>query len=1558
MALDNSYPSTTQGFSGGMFTDTNRMNQPKDTYRFLLNGKRETRDGDLDVVSNEIGNSLCCELPIGYVPIGDCVLDDNTVLIIITNDVNTIIGIQNKLCQFESIVISSCFHFNKHVAVDVKFRIRKGCERVIYFTDGINPIYSVNLDSLQDYLSFDVLNDSNYPTSADKIQYSNANDLWDCDKFKMFPNLSIPNVRLLSVNNSGGYMKVGAYQFVIRYLDRDNNPTAWFYVTSVIPIYDENLNIRYRLIDGGFAAASGISSGGDGSLPPTSKSITLEITNIDQSYAYYQLGVIESSDGLKQPSDVYIKEPITITSDTDIYTFTGGNSNIDISATTNEFVIKKESLMTAKHLLQIDNRLLLAKTSGQDIDWAPFQRAASVIGSKYKIENGFKERINSFSPKSAGTYYFRQSYLRDEIYAFGIVWVMTDGSESPVFHIPGRPKNTNPIYCTELPLTGNGQQESNYECIYINFSVGVEQQSPINLTSVTVNYTVNGTSGTQTEVIPVQSSTGDYTIDVICFNPGDVVTLDSFTVTNPNESAIINSVVLAPVVIDDPLETGGDPSIPPAVNGWDSTFIGVTDPNAQHLLETGLTSFERWQVYNTAIKLSHNTGIMAYYDSGEYTYPDIRDCNGLSIWGTDICGNTLAGTPIRHHRFPAVTREPLFDKDDIKKINELGVEFFNIQVPAEYADRVQGYYIVRADRNDIDSTIIDKGFIDHAEYISDDPTDRSSIDVTSPKDANAHITYLGLNPPDSYIDDHLKDDEGLKDHDKAVAMKRIWSFHSPRMYFNRDFFGTSYVKVESRYLRLSPTYYHEYGNLDILDRDTWDLNVWQLHDNGSLPDGLEINRPVIDSIYLDARLGPSKTSGESVFGDLNFQHPILGTTEIATVKNHLISNHIHLLSLANDLNSDYWHYISVKVNRKVYYNLPSIKYVRTHTGVRTEESTGSLFGGDIHISRINPSFQTLDDDRGYASFYTESIINSELRNNGISTCDSYYQGDDIVDTNVQNLLIWMTRYSVDEDFQNHFDDTGDPHEWCCSDYWSYNPDFSKLNIENKYIPLSYNYNYCSPCIERKPYRIYYSEQSFQEENTDNYRAILVNNYTDIMGDQGEITNIFVDRDRLFVQTSKSLWQIQTKPNEIVSSESTIFVGTGSFLSIPPRRLVSTDYGYGGSTEKWATKTTEFGTFIADTNLGKILLLDEGLKEISQNGVRSWFEDNMNIELSQQFYELTGLQYPNTEPVGPYGVGIRGTFDPRYRKYIISKRDVTIIPKSANSKFIGAVTSTGLLSPLYGVNSFAYLTDLNIFALKTTPTNYIAIHFKDSRFFRNRSWTRDYNAAEGKWETFYSFIPSYMFNDEETYYTYNVYHPSNGTWKHGEGEYQTYYGVKHPFIIEYICNGDSIVRKRFNTIEYTHDLYIPNDIHDSGAPITNVTFDKAYFYTETGISASCDVVMKSQPYEGNFTSPDTIYAKWKRNYVRMNDNLRDISLGNDEPLFSSNWTTIQSRFNIDNYGNGYIDRVPNELARDINTNVYKRARMTGKWLGVRLEFNPAENIKMSLHLANTSFIKES
>jgi hypothetical protein len=63
-----------------------------------------------------------------------------------------------------------------------------------------------------------------------------------------------------------------------------------------------------------------------------------------------------------------------------------------------------------------------------------------------------------------------------------------------------------------------------------------------------------------------------------------------------------------------------------------------------------------------------------------------------------------------------------------------------------------------------------------------------------------------------------------------------------------------------------------------------------------------------------------------------------------------------------------------------------------------------------------------------------------------------------------------------------------------------NLDYYRRNKQKIFNHLPLEYDCCSDCRESFPHRTHWSEDSFQEELTDNYRTFLPNNYRDIEGE--------------------------------------------------------------------------------------------------------------------------------------------------------------------------------------------------------------------------------------------------------------------------------------------------------------------------------------------------------------------------------------------------------------------------------------------------------------------------
>ena len=214
--------------------------------------------------------------------------------------------------------------------------------------------------------------------------------------------------------------------------------------------------------------------------------------------------------------------------------------------------------------------------------------------------------------------------------------------------------------------------------------------------------------------------------------------------------------------------------------------------------QQGITR-KRWQVQNTATitattpqRLSDGgivvaKGNMGYWESTEH-YPNDR----ADIWG-DLCGK-----PIRHHKMPDVSVDPLVNhfSSGGATIRILGVQFFGITHPLDEngnpIEAIVGYEILRGSREGSKS-IIAKGIINNMREF---PIPGN----TSVKGLYQNYPYNDLKA-DYFLTYKEQTSQGGANSDApnspplAGYRKDTFSFHSPELAFSIPYLNASELKV-------------------------------------------------------------------------------------------------------------------------------------------------------------------------------------------------------------------------------------------------------------------------------------------------------------------------------------------------------------------------------------------------------------------------------------------------------------------------------------------------------------------------------------------------------------------------------------------------------------------------------------------------------------------------------------------------------------------------------------------------------------------------------------------
>lgn len=534
--------------------------------------------------------------------------------------------------------------------------------------------------------------------------------------------------------------------------------------------------------------------------------------------------------------------------------------------------------------------------------------------------------------------------------------------------------------------------------------------------------------------------------------------------------------------------------------------------------------------------------------------------------------------------------------------------------------------------------------------------------------------------------------------------------------------------------------------------------------------------------------------------------------------------------------------------------------------------------------------------------------------------------------------------------------------------FQYNKDFGKNHVENPGFPLSDTYNYCNQCAGKEPNSIYYSNKGFSQDSVDSFKLILANNKFTIPSESGEITNLFLEQDKLYAHTSKVLFSVQTKPQKLNSNEATIFVGTGEIGSIPPKKLISVMYGYAGSEDAYATVSTQFGTFFIDESSGRLFLLSKGINEISKKGMEQWFHDNLPLNFKKQFYQLTSsitdpltvspgeaIEYPVKDTSSENAIGFQAIYDPRLNRVILHKKDYLI----RDTNDLGnPITFAGL----YSVSAFpgAGVAD-TLYAKRITEGNYVRWYYwdiilvifveitlNDVAWFINKSWTMSYALDGNFWVSFHSYQPNLMYNDDKNMYSF-INRIDNGTviWKHVERNYQTYYGTKYDHIIDITLSNKS-QEKVSHSIQLISNIYLYNVNNSYSTKIENITFDKFYTYNSKQASTKRDLIVKtSNSYQDIQLPLSQTLIDRTENYWRFN-RFRDEVTDRTIPFFTSEWTELQSSFDLE--GQGYLDKTLDLVAIDGTKSIYQQARFRDKYFAVRLFFNdPSEDYKIKTEI---------
>lgn len=171
---------------------------------------------------------------------------------------------------------------------------------------------------------------------------------------------------------------------------------------------------------------------------------------------------------------------------------------------------------------------------------------------------------------------------------------------------------------------------------------------------------------------------------------------------------------------------------------------------------------------------------------------------------------------------------------------------------------------------------------------------------------------------------------------------------------------------------------------------------------------------------------------------------------------------------------------------------------------------------------------------------------------------------------------------------------------------AYNREWSFVEVNKP----SVIFNPDDDIINKYPLRIIRSEIFNPELTTNNWKRYLVNDYYEHKErGRGEIINIDGYRNNLIIHQLQGLF-ITTERTQLDTSQTAVTLGTGDIFDIIPQELIPSSTGYAGTQHQLSCNLSKIGYAFVDSLQGKVFLYNDKLNEISNTGLRNFFQENL------------------------------------------------------------------------------------------------------------------------------------------------------------------------------------------------------------------------------------------------------------------------------------------------------------------------------------------------------------
>ena len=257
----------------------------------------------------------------------------------------------------------------------------------------------------------------------------------------LFKNVNkIPKLEYLGTSN--GNMKIGNYHFYFKYADADGNESDWVAESGLVSVFIGNTP---QSVNTGIRDENSI------------KSVRFKLSNIDIGYSYVKVYYTRYSADIDSNLLVQAKRIdknfLINNSGTCMILITGDEGETDV--TLEDINSSFDVIQNAQTQCTAANRLFMANIHKSRIEYDLLAKL-SLCFCPYKSEERYPLVNNGIdcdyhiNTRSDGYYdtqyiYDKTGYWPGELYRIGVVYILKDGSLSPVFNIRG---------ATNIPVFG------------------------------------------------------------------------------------------------------------------------------------------------------------------------------------------------------------------------------------------------------------------------------------------------------------------------------------------------------------------------------------------------------------------------------------------------------------------------------------------------------------------------------------------------------------------------------------------------------------------------------------------------------------------------------------------------------------------------------------------------------------------------------------------------------------------------------------------------------------------------------------------------------------------------------------------------------------------------------------------------------------------------------------------------------------------------------------------------------------------------------------------------